>query len=331
MPKNFWSVRPSEWAKHYPRYPLSQVIDSLLGQLPGTAVLKRPHYSSQYDAPYLVELEGDVIPGRPRGLTPIFLIEETEDDNVTTTHFRFYSWSWPIQKVVVLRPIDPGEGSDHYQCSICGHIDVNLDRVKRHCQCKDCGAVVNFANNDWNRSYCQACWDDHLAEQERHAFDKAEKVEEQDLVGPYMLYQQGGAGGQEGWFKDSEEFIEWLTETVDEFWLHQPEFLWLGEPTQLGVCSVEDVLNSMGIEDSYEEAVNDITGEDKLAVALHTFWERNKSVVTYHQGKRAVRLPYENYAEQLAEAQDKHYDEQLAEAQAAWEERRKAVPCQKDL
>lgn len=198
-----------------------------------------------------------------------------------------------------------GRSAGIYACGKCRIVAHSKSLAEQCCApylCTHCG-------NETEAKYwtvCRPCQAKQKLAKEAERFAAAEKVTEFD--GPVYI---DGYGGQDGYFENIVEFIDWaIEESEDDFGL--PDYVWTCTIEQVVDLDLDSILEH-ATQEAYEDfCTSDLDGMDELEAALNKFNELNKSYLTWHANyKKALVLDdYREVIEAELQLRDKtHGDE----------------------
>lgn len=163
-----------------------------------------------------------------------------------------------------------------YACAKCSdHVYKTKESADACCGVKKCARCGGPLDRSWSISgvtQCSKC--DHedfrRREDEKEAarFDAARKVREHD--GPLFT---GGAGGNDGYFRDLEELLDELASREDgEAW---PTYAWACHDNPTVSLRYEDIIESATQEAPESFEPSEILGSAELIAAIAEFNEAN--------------------------------------------------------
>lgn len=185
-----------------------------------------------------------------------------------------------------------GSPSNHWFCSSCRFVSAAQDLAETCCVCRDCGQPCDKEKDGYHSSrQHRACADASRLIRRREQMDKATEVTEYEG----MLYSDDYSGGQDGYFRDMEEFVEDYLDHVE--WQEdeppeRPEFLFCTTEVRPHWIGVDDVLERMA-DDMYEDAARDVQGLKELESAFEVFYAANAGMKSYQTDySRKIRIQW---------------------------------------
>lgn len=128
---------------------------------------------------------------------------------------------------------------------------------------------------------------------DRSGFEKAVKVDIKDYSGP--VYVDNGCGYHDGYFDSVDDYLEWVGYENDELQelgeeLIQPSYVWACEISPTVYLNLEGALEN-AIDGAHEDFnIEDLKGLEELRIAVDTFNELNKDIISYCQNTHLAVL-----------------------------------------
>lgn len=173
------------------------------------------------------------------------------------------------------------EHAQAWACGQCRIVCIDEGYARRHCQVQTCECGKSFS--DQFNTTCRDCrWkaqDRRLAEKEREAFEKAEKIRWQDCTGSFLI--------DEHYLEGVDELCDHLNSLKPDA---RPEYVWAARPIKFEI-NAENIVQSV-LENHHDAAGDQLDdGDYKELQALLDAWCVKTGIVSYEEDRtRAVLL-----------------------------------------
>ncbi len=177
-----------------------------------------------------------------------------------------------------------GAAAGAFECSLCRRIWTDPSSAERCCRCGICEQPL--VGQEKNRFQHEACRARREAEELIKRIAEAKLVDTVECEYVYMA----GYGYDDGFFTSMEEFVQQM---IDQEGDDIPEFVFTCVQRPFRKADIDDVIERC-TEESFEGAADQLDGVKELEVAIASFNEANKGMVSYEPDfTRKIRVPLE--------------------------------------